>query len=94
MKKFDEKFMWSLSAETIRHYTEETLAHKIQENPEQVKILSTILEAVFKKSNNMSCQERHILIDDKTPDDIFQYLNIKGFIVTKSGKSDEIVIQW
>lgn len=95
MRKFDEKFMWYLSAETIRHYTEETLIHKIQENPEQVKMLSTILEAVFRKSNNNVCQEKRILTINcgEVPDDIYQYLRIKGFMVIRC-ISGNITIQW
>lgn len=95
MKKFDEKFMWSLSAETIRHYTEETLVHRIQENPEQVKMLSIILEDVFEKSNRMLCRDRRVTIINcgEVPDDILQYLKIKGFMAIRY-KSGGIIIQW
>jgi hypothetical protein len=95
MKKFDEKFIWSLSAETIRHYTEETLVHKIQENPEHVKMLSEIMEAVFRRANDKSRPERQIEMEISKMGSgwIYQYLKIKGFEVVQLADY-RIIVRW
>ena len=92
MKKFDENFMWSISADALRHFSEESLIHKIQESPEEVQKLKSILEMVFKQAHNMIGNECYIVYRDEITLNIVSYLRIKGMDV--SFHSGETLIKW
>ena len=91
MKKFDERFMQTLSADSLRHYSEEYLLNKIYEDKNELEILTIILRSAFECAINSGGVS--IEIPGKISDYIKGYLKTKGLKLTYS-YTDRYVISW